>query len=332
MQHRARHRPKFWNPFAGTSKITQFNTAPLTSKDISPGTRFQPFRGYLRSVPFYGNFSPVLNFVARRPYWFGVVVEPVCVLDPRDMTLYHGTSRGCKSIILPECDAARANIQINVLVKILQFNPSIDTLVIGKQMEAHYKDLARAIENPANRLAVTLARLCLPQWNDAKAIAAVAMAFKKMEILDLYGPSVQEVPSWETDASAIQAIVTMIELHPKLRAIEGAEQVLITLFQCTQHSRCKHNIALVPVGCAWANIFNLLWHFSVFALVMAAYYFVYPMWHSAFPDVKTDVPALCLMLYFVLYMAYEHTERKFHRGPSWAFWMSKFLRVGARIL
>eukprot|EP00759_Apiculatamorpha_spiralis_P022345 PhF_6_TR26620/c0_g2_i1/m.38525 len=325
MQHRAYWRPAFWNPFS---------EGGFTNKDVINSTKYQYFRGLLRSVPFNAHHPFVLNVVTRKPSWFSLMSQPVCVLDINNPQFFYGESRGCRTLVVPT-DPANNAAPTKAILRLMQFNPSMDNLWLGKSHEKDYKDIAKALTDPkASRLGLKVVRLTLCHWTDAKAIAAVTMALRNVEILDLYGVSDVPAPDWASVAEDIQAICNLIEMHPKIRAVEGNQDVLTAFFHAVKESRCKHNVALVPVGDTWSSIWWLLWHLGVMLFVWDLYHNMRKLAKEHYPD-KPKVAGACsaaCTFGYIGFVVYEAQVWKYIHGPAWTVWVSRCLWLYGRLI
>ncbi|RNF11631.1 hypothetical protein TraAM80_00826 [Trypanosoma rangeli] len=106
-----------------------------------------------------------------------------------------------------------------------------------------------------------LPTLTLEGWNDATAIHRVLMACRSLDVLD--GFSLNDTPrNWKNELS-VQALNTLIEMHPKLICVKATRLYLGDWHEATQFSWCRHNIALVLFSCDYVIL-----HCGLFLLLL----------------------------------------------------------------
>lgn len=252
-----RWRPRFFNPF--TERRRRHDYAPL-------------YRGFFRTMPLHRWTEPdiqkVLGYTALNPSLFGFPDQPTCVVNtayflpslrsrPRGVWAF-GVERGCKTIIVPQSynnepfDAMDARM----IEPLFRWNPGVEVLYLSRHCEAMAPQLTASLSRCHQLREVTL-----EGWNDAVAIHRVMMACKHADVLDTY--SLDDPPrQWHNELS-VQALTTLIEMHPKLRLVKSHRLYLADWYEATRFSRCKHNIALVPFSCDFVLLF-----YGIFVLLL----------------------------------------------------------------
>lgn len=253
-----RFRQVFFNPFV--EKKIRRDYLPL-------------FRGFFRAMPLHcwsgSHIQRVLGFAALNPTLFGFPPKPTCVVN----TIYFlpsyrsrlqgafafGYERGCKSIIIPSsCSGEPFDaLDAKLIEPLFRFNPGVEYVYLSQSCQG----MASYLSGPLARCP-RLKELTLEGWEDAVAIHRVVMACKSVEVVDTYSlddPS----RSWKNEIS-VQALSTLIEMHPKLRAVKSHRLYLADWLAATQFSRCRHNVALVTFVCDYVGLLYLI----VVALLM----------------------------------------------------------------
>lgn len=247
-----RFRKTFFNPFVEKKEANA--SIPL-------------FRGFFRAMPLHrwsgSHIQRVLAFAAVNPSLFGFPAKPTCIVN----TIYFlpsyrsrlqgafafGYERGCKSIIIPSScsDELFDSLDAKLVEPLFRFNPGVE-----------YVYLSQSCQGMASCLAISLSRcprlkeLTLEGWEDAVAIHKVVMACKSVEVLDTY--SLADPPrSWKNE-TCVQALTTLIEMHPKLRSVKSHRLYLADWLAATQFSRCRHNVALVTFVCDYVGMLYLV--------------------------------------------------------------------------
>lgn len=251
-------RPKFYNPFSG-------------NKVLMRGGRRPVFRAFFRVMPLQrwslGQIQGVLEYVAVEPSRFGFPPAATCVVNTayllpsarsRSSGVYvFGSERGCKSIIIPgSCNAQPFDkLDIKMLEPIFRWNPGVTYVYLSLECQGVATEIAAQLSKLRYITDITL-----EGWSDPIAIHKILMACKQVELLDAY--SIEDPPrEWMTEAG-VQALSTLIEMHPKLRGVCATRNYLADWYDATKTSRCKHNIALIPFGDDYVLIYYLLWAFG----------------------------------------------------------------------
>lgn len=252
-------KPKFYNPFSGT-------------KVLARGGRRPVFRAFFRSMPLHryslGHIQGVFEYVAVEPSRFGFPPAPTCVVNTayllpsnrsRSTGVYvFGSERGCKNIIIPSsCNGLPFDkLDIKMLEPIFKWNPGASYIYLSLECQTVASEIANCLKTMRNISDVTL-----EGWSDPIAIHKIVMACKHVELLDCY--SIEDPPrEWKTEAG-VQALCTLIEMHPKLRGVCATRNYLLDWYEATVSSRCKHNIALIPFGDDYMLIYYMVWAFAV---------------------------------------------------------------------
>lgn len=252
-----RWRPKFWNPF--TERKRRRSYLPL-------------YMGFFREMPLHRWSLPqiqrVLGYAAVNPSLFGLPEQPTCVVNtafflpshrslPRGVFAF-GHERGCKSIVIPaSCSGETFDlVDVKLIEPLFRWNPGVEYLYLSQSCQPMAQGLV-----PLLGKCRKLSHVTLEGWNDAVAIHRVVMACRQIDTLDTFSPI--DLPrDWKNEL-AVQALATLIEMHPKLRCVKSHRLFLGDWYTATQYSRCKHNVALVPYSCD----FDLL-HYAGFLLVL----------------------------------------------------------------
>ncbi|EPY34577.1 hypothetical protein STCU_01516 [Strigomonas culicis] len=209
------------------------------------------------------DMEKMLGYVALNPSLFGFADQPTCVVNtayflpslrsrPRGVWAF-GTERGCKSIIVPSSlnQENFDKLDAQLIEPLFRWNPGVEYVYLSQYCQPMAAQLA-----PALARCHRLREVTLEGWNDAAAIHRLVMACKHAEVLDTYSPD-DPPREWKSELS-VQALATLIEMHPRLRAVKSHRLYLGDWYEATQFSRCKHNIALVPFSCDWILLHHLL--------------------------------------------------------------------------
>lgn len=273
-----RFRQAFFNPFTERKVVRDY---------------FPLFRGFFRAMPLHRwsafDIQRILAFTAANPTLFGFPQQPTCVVN----TMYFlpsfrnrvqgvfvfGYERGCKSIIIPSSCSGEPfdTLDANLIEPLFRFNPGVE-----------YVYLSLSCQEMAPHLASILARshrlkeLTLEGWDDAVAIHRIVMACKNVEVVDTY--SLDDPPRFWKNEISVQALSTMIEMHPKLRAVKSHRLYLADWLSATQFSRCRHNVALVTFVCDYVGLLYLI----VLLLIMFPAYAVFRLVTRSLKDLCTE--------------------------------------------
>lgn len=252
-----RWRPKFFNPF--TERRGRVSYLPL-------------YMGFFRQMPLHRWSLPdiqrVLGYAALNPSLFGFEERPTCVVNtlyfvPSHRSLQRGVfafghERGCKNLVIPaSCSGDSFDaVDVKLIEPLFRWNPGLEYVYLSQSCQPMAQHLAPLLAKCHRLQLVTL-----EGWDDAVAIHRVVMACKQVETLDAFSP-VDLPRDWQNEL-AVQALTTMIEMHPKLRCVKSHRLFLGDWYTATLHSRCKHNVALVPFSCDY----DLL-HYAGFLLLL----------------------------------------------------------------
>ncbi|CCW62404.1 unnamed protein product [Phytomonas sp. EM1] len=266
-----RWRPIFYNPF--TESVRRSKYKPL-------------YRGLFRVLPLhvwgFSDICKILGYAAHKPSLFGFPDEPTCIVNtayflPSHRSLNRGVfafglERGCKSIIIPaSCSGDPFDaLDVKLVEPLFRWNPGVKYLYLSQHcqpMAAHLvPHLAKCHQ---------LKEITLEGWNDAVAIHRVAMACKQVDVLETF--SLDDPPrNWQNELS-VQALTTLIEMHPKLRSVMSHRLFLSDWQLATQFSRCKHNIALVVFSCDYV-LFHYFFFLALLCLPAYAGYRIVRHW------------------------------------------------------
>ncbi|CCW68739.1 unnamed protein product [Phytomonas sp. Hart1] len=260
-----RWRPKFYNPFTESVRRTKYK--PL-------------YCGFFRSLPLHvwglTDICKILGYAAHRPSLFGFPDEPTCIVNTAYLipsyrslsrgVLAFGFERGCKNIIIPgSCSGGPFDaLDVKLIEPLFRWNPGVKYLYLSQ----HCQPMAMHLV-PHLAKCHQIQKITLEGWNDAVAIHRVVMACKRVDELETF--SLDDLPrNWQNELS-VQALVTLIEMHPKLRAVRSHRLFLGDWNVATQFSRCKHNVALVVFSCDYI----LLYYFFFLALLCVPGYAIY---------------------------------------------------------
>ncbi len=263
MQER-RWRPKFVNPFGeNKSNYRAF------------------FRGFFREMPLH-QWSPtsvtrVLHYAATNPKRFGFPDRPTCIVNPLLLTRNirsrqlgvsaFGIERGCKTIVVPPSTSGGPydEVDAKLLEPLLKRNPSLEYLYLSRDCIPMVPHLIPALSQLRN-----IKHIVLPGWNDAVAIHKVVMACKQCEIID--SMSMEMVEQDWTNEGSVQALCTLIEMHPKLRVVLGTRKYLAHWYNATYFSRCKFNVALMMDTCEASVVLFAFWYVATAACLCFVLY------------------------------------------------------------
>ena len=245
--------------------------------------------GFFRIAPFHafphGQTVAVLDMVARHPNWFGFPNEPrTCVVNTAHFSeVAHrhqsglfvlGLDRGCKTLIIPgstDCAHEFSPRNAKQVEVILRRNPGIESLYLSRECQGMFRELVPQIQALAH-----LENLTMEGWDDPVAIHKVLMAAKRVQRPDFFsldgdGKATQSLlttslspnrESWRTPVG-VQALCTLIEMHPRLKGIYGTRGFVTDWYAATQTSRCLHNVSLIPFGCNYVLFWYGIWAFCV---------------------------------------------------------------------
>lgn len=286
------------------------------------------YKGFFRAMPLHrwslAHTERVLDIAASRPSMFGLPDLPTAIVNPayflpslrsrQSGTYVFGTERGCKSIVVPSSMSNEGYdvVDAKLIEPLFRWNPGVEYLYLSRQCQTMTPQLLPHLSKLKN-----ITRITLEGWNDAAAIHRIVMVCKNVEVLDTYG--VDTAPrEWKSELS-VQALTTLIEMHPKLRSVESQRAYLSDWFYATQHSRCKHNIALVPSTCnyvpLWTACYTIvvcLFTVMVFNLVR----YVTEVLGGIRKAWSVFYASLTALVFFAAVVADDYVNR-FRRGRTW---------------
>ncbi|KPA85481.1 putative mitochondrial hypothetical protein [Leptomonas pyrrhocoris] len=266
-----RWRPKFYNPF--TERKKRLGYLPL-------------YRGFFRTMPLHrwsmNDIQKVLGYAALNPSLFGFPDQPTCIVNTayflpslrsrlRGVWAF-GTERGCKNIIVPH-SCSNENFDVldaRLIEPLFRWNPGVQYVYLSRHCQPMAQQLLSSLSKCPHLREVTL-----EGWNDAVAVHRVMAACKQADVLETY--SLDDPPrDWRNELS-VQALTTLIEMHPKLRAVKSHRLYLTDWYEATRFSRCKHNVALVPFSCDFVILFYGMFLLLVCVPAYGAYRLVYAL-------------------------------------------------------
>lgn len=225
------------------------------------------YKGFFRSMPMHRwkllHVEQVLEFAAGRPSMFGLPNLPTCIVNTahflpssRSVTAgvwVFGQDRGCKSLVIPRsCNSEPFDkVDAKLIESLFRLNPGLQNVYLSQSCQPMVPQLTPLLGRLRNLKTVTL-----EGWSDPVAVHKVLMVCKNVEVMDAYSFD-QVYPKWDDELS-VQAINTVVEMHPKLRSVEGSRNFLEAWYTASKYSRCRHNIALVPATCGWSVFFGFV--------------------------------------------------------------------------
>lgn len=162
-----------------------------------------------------------------------------------------------------------------------------------------------------------LTMITLEGWTDAVAIHKVMMICKSVEVLDLY--SIDEQRRDWTNELSVQALTTLVEMHPKIRAVQGSRALLEKWYAATKYSRCKHNVALMPETCSFAVFFITLYVTLMLFLATRIYAFVDWLLIKVLKTREDvgDLSAFVIALVSFFFLLIDDHVNRHRRGRTW---------------
>lgn len=266
-----RWRPKFYNPFTERKKRLVY--VPL-------------YRGLFRTMPLHrwsmNDIQKMLGYAAFNPSLFGFPDQPTCIVNTayflpslrsrlRGVWAF-GTERGCKNIIVPHSCSNESfdALDARLIEPLFRWNPGVEYVYLSRHCQPMAQQLVSSLSRCPHLREVTL-----EGWNDAVAVHRVMMACKQADVLETY--SLDDPPrEWRNELS-VQALTTLIEMHPKLRAVKSHRLYLTDWYEATRFSRCKHNVALIPFSCDFVLLFYGLFLLLVCVPAYGVYRLVYAL-------------------------------------------------------
>jgi hypothetical protein len=292
-----RWRPRFYNPFTERRKHQEY--LPL-------------YRGFFRTMPLHRwrmtDVQKMLGYAALNPSLFGFPDQPTCVVNTayflpslrsrlRGVWAF-GTERGCKNIIVPHsCSNENFDaLDARLIEPLFRWNPGVRYVYLSRHCQPMAQQLVHSLSKCPHLREVTL-----EGWNDAVAVHRIMMACKQADVLETY--SLDDPPrEWRNELS-VQALTTLIEMHPKLRAVKSHRLYLTDWYEATRFSRCKHNVALIPFSCDY-----VLFFYGVFLLVV------------------------CIPAYGAYQLVYTFSKNRLSAAYTWFWSVMAFIATSAAII
>ncbi|GET89984.1 hypothetical protein, conserved [Leishmania tarentolae] len=318
-----RWRPLFYNPF--TERRRRMTYIPL-------------YRGFFRTMPLHrwciNDIEKMLGYSAVNPSLFGFPDQSTCVVNTayflpslrsrlRGVWAF-GTERGCKSIIVPHsCNGEAFDaLDARLIEPLFRWNPGVEYVYLSRHCEPMAKQLLSSLSRCHNLREVTL-----EGWNDAVAVHRVMMACKHADVLDTY--SLDDPPrNWRNELS-VQALASLIEMHPKLRVVKSHRLYLGDWYEATRFSRCKHNVALVPFSCDFVIMFYAMFLCVVCIPAYGAYRLVWRLSEGLLSDAyRWFSSVMAFVLTLSAAVAFDWVGRSY-RGGGWVH-MQKYLIFAKR--
>lgn len=237
------------------------------------------FYGAFRCFPMHrwqlAHIGIVLSAVAKRPKMFGLPPVPTCVVNPANflpafrsrqegITVF-GTDRGCKTIVVPPSCSNEPydSLDAKMMLPLFKRNPGVELLYLSKDCRRIVGDLSSTLHQCRS-----LKTVVLPDWSDAVAIHRLVMSCRRVNVVDVF-TLLHSKKNWSKTEEGVQALTTLIEMHPKLSCVTGASNALQDWYLATRYSRCRHNVALVRIDTLDVLAWIALWILCVFCATYA---------------------------------------------------------------
>lgn len=320
-----RWRPKFYNPF--TERKARLEYLPL-------------YRGFFRTMPLHrwsmNDIQKTLGYAALNPSLFGFPEQPTCVVNTayflpslrsrlRGVWAF-GTERGCKNIIVPHsCSNENFDaLDARLIEPLFRWNPGVQYVYLSRHCQPMAQQLASSLSRCTHLREVTL-----EGWGDAVAIHRIMMACKQADVLETY--SLDDPPrEWRNELS-VQALTTLIEMHPKLRAVKSHRLFLTDWYEATRFSRCKHNVALVPFSCDFVLLFYGLFLLLVCIPCCGVYKLVYALTTDRLSEAYVWFwSVMAFLATFAAIVAFDAVGWSY-RGRGWVHMQKYFIFAKRRI-
>ncbi|CAJ1028578.1 hypothetical protein, conserved [Leishmania lindenbergi] len=320
-----RWRPRFYNPFTERGRRTEY--LPL-------------YRGFFRTMPLHrwgiNDIQKTLGYAALNPSLFGFPDQPTCIVNTayflpslrsRQRGVWaFGTERGCKSIIVPHsCSGEHFDaLDARLIEPLFRWNPGVEYVYFSRHCEAMAQQLLSSLSRCHHLREVTL-----EGWSDAVAVHRIMMACKNADVLETY--SLDDSPrSWRNELS-VQALTTLIEMHPKLRAVKSHRLYLADWYEATRFSRCKHNVALILFSCDFVVFFYAMFLCLVCIPAYGAYRIVYRLTASRLSDAYAWFwSVVAFVLTFSAIVAFDYVGGSY-RGRCWVHMHKYFIFAKRRV-
>lgn len=320
-----RWRPKFYNPFTERKKRLEY--VPM-------------YRGFFRTMPLHrwsmNDIQKMLGYAALNPSLFGFPDQPTCVVNTayflpslrsrlRGVWAF-GTERGCKNIIVPH-SCSNENFDVldaRLIEPLFRWNPGVQYVYLSRHCQPMTPQLITALSKCAHLREVTL-----EGWNDAVAVHRIMMACKHADVLETY--SLDDPPrEWRNELS-VQALTTLIEMHPKLRAVKSHRLYLTDWYEATRFSRCKHNVALIPFSCDFVILFYGMFVMLVCIPAYGAYKLVYALAKDRLTVAYTWFwSVMAFIATFAAIIVFD-TIGWSYRGRGWVYMQKYFILAKRRV-
>jgi hypothetical protein len=212
---------------------------------------------------------------------------------------------------------------------LFKWNPGIESIYLSYHCQSIAAQLSPLLSSCRHIKSMTL-----EGWDDAVAIHRVMMACRNVEVLDIRGP-VDFYPDWRNERS-VQALCTLIEMHPKIQCVHAGTFVLEEWMHATRLSRCAHNVAPISMPDYWYSlqaglfyaVFGVLGTWAVYSSAITIM-----GWVCETTGVSKMVGAIVVlvapMAYLTSFIAHDRLLRT--RRGSWLVWFVKnYLMVRLR--
>lgn len=320
-----RWRPKFYNPFTERRKRVEY---------------VQMYRGFFRTMPLHrwsmNDIQKMLGYAALNPSLFGFPDQPTCVVNTayflpslrsrlRGVWAF-GTERGCKNIIVPHsCSNEDFDVlDARLIEPLFRWNPGVQYVYLSRHCQPMAPQLIASLSRCPQLREVTL-----EGWNDAVAVHRVMMACKQADVLETY--SLDDPPrEWRNELS-VQALTTLIEMHPKLRAVKSHRLYLTDWYEATRFSRCKHNVALIPFSCDFVILFYAMFLLLVCIPAYGAYQLVYAVAKDRLSVAYTWFWSVMAFIATFTAIVVFDTIGWSYRGRGWVYTQKYFILAKRRI-
>lgn len=298
------------------------------------------YKGFFRAMPLHRwkltQVEKVMEFAAARPSMFGLPHATTCIVNtahflPSSRSVnagmwVFGQERGCKSLVIPRSCSAEPfdKVDAKLVESIFKLNPGLEHVYLSQSCQPMVPQLT-----PLLGKLRTLKSITLEGWSDPVAVHKVLMVCKHVEVMDAYSFD-QVYPSW-ADELSVQAINTVVEMHPKLRSVEGSRNFLEAWYAASKYSRCRHNVALVPATCGWSLYFAGIVVFGMMMVSIVAYRLSAWLFGLVPPIGRTAGVFLgCMtgLATFALLLVDDHINRH-QRGRHWMH-LVKFIVMAQR--
>jgi hypothetical protein len=222
----------------------------------------------------------------------------------------YGVDRGCKTLVVPPSSSGSPydELDAQLIGPLFKRNPSLEYLFLSRDCIPIVTQLAPYLSQLRS-----LKSLAIPGWDNAAAIHKVVMACKNCEVVDTTSLDMSRSQDWNNEAS-VQALSTLIEMHPKLRCVLGSRAYLTQWYRATLFSRCRFNVALMFDTCEWSLLFSALWGVVCIYVVSQAIYRSLALLKLIEDGTKNQ--KIAFLAVFPVVVGFDHFKRKQY-GRLW---------------